>query len=87
MSYKGKSENSSHPFLGLLGLVDFLHVIGEVVGEIRKRSCSTFKYRSDKQTVDNNNIIWMDYTVPKISQGVKPSVGFLDNIIAVNNPW
>ena len=55
--------------------------------KISKSSGCIFKYRSDKLTVDENNIIRMDSTLrPKTSQGVEPSVGFLFNTIAVKSP-
>ena len=43
-------------------LLDFLHVIGAMIGEFSKSSGCIFKNRSDKQTVDNNKIIQMDST-------------------------
>ena len=49
-------------------LLDFLHVIGETIGEISKYSGCILKHRSDVRTVDNNKIIQMDSTLPKISQ-------------------
>ena len=33
-------------------LLDFLEVIGFIIGEISKRSCCIYEYRSDKRTVD-----------------------------------
>ena len=62
------------------------NVFGEIIGEISKSSGCIFKCRSDKRTVDKNKISRINYTFPKISQGVEPSAGFLDNIIAVNSP-
>ena len=42
---------------------------------------------SDKSKEKFSIMIPIALTLLKISQGVEPSVGFLDNIIAVNNPW